>query len=228
MKDEKLKLIYIIVSTIIAVLLLYISDQILMLPYTWKVVIKLLLFTIIPLGYLLTTHHNVIQESIENLKEIKNIKMSITLGIVVFAIIIVIYAIVKQYIHIDILIQEFEGKYKISKDNIIYYGLYMTFINSLLEELFFRGFIFLNIKKLNYKKCAYIISSLAFAIYHIANFQNWFSVTLFLLASAGLFIGGIIFNYLDDKPNTFFNSWFVHICADLAIILIGFRLFEII
>jgi membrane protease YdiL (CAAX protease family) len=78
---------------------------------------------------------------------------------------------------------------------------------------------------LGYKKTGYITSSLLFALYHIANFQNWFSPVLYILAIVGLFLGGTIFNFLDDKDNTFFNSWFVHICADLAIVFIGYLIF---
>jgi hypothetical protein len=39
-------------------------------------------------------------------------------------------------------------------------------------------------------------------------------------------MGGIIFDYLDDKENTFMNSWFVHICADVAIVVIGLYIFN--
>jgi len=191
------------------------------------VILKLFLFSIFPIIYILKTGDNVVKDSIINKKRSKLFSLSTFLGIIIFVIIIISFNFLKQYIDIPQLVGEFEDKYKINKTNIVYYGLYITFINSLIEEFFFRGFIFLNIKKLKYKKLAYIISSLAFAIYHIANFQNWFSIGMFLFVSVGLFIGGCIFNYLDDKQETFLNSWFVHIAADLAIILIGFKIFEV-
>lgn len=228
MKHQKAMLSYIILLSILTIALLYVCDQVLTVSYNAKIAIKLILFTVGPVIYICKTDYNFFKESICNVRKINNMKTSIILSVLVFTIIIIAYIIVKQYVDIDILIDEFENKYKINKKNIVYYGLYITFINSLLEEAFFRGFIFLNLKKLGYKKWAYIASSLAFSIYHIANFQNWFSWQAFLLACMGLFIGGTIFNYLDDKPNTFLNSWLVHICADLAIILIGFRIFEIV
>ncbi|MCG8484399.1 MAG: CPBP family intramembrane metalloprotease [Clostridia bacterium] len=228
MKHQNAMGITIIFITILTVALLYLCDQVLTLSYNAKIVIKLILFTCGPFLYIRKADYNFFKESIYNVRKINDLKVSLIFGVLVIIIIAMAYITVKQYIDIDTLIHEFENKYKINKQNIIYYGLYITFINSLLEEAFFRGFIFLNLKKLGFKKWAYIVSSLAFSVYHIANFQNWFSWQVFLLACTGLFIGGTIFNYLDDKPNTFLNSWFVHICADLAIILIGFRIFEII
>jgi membrane protease YdiL (CAAX protease family) len=130
--------------------------------------------------------------------------------------------------NIEVLIFEFEEKYKINKLNIVYYGIYLALINSLLEEFFFRGFIFLSLKKIGMKRVAYLTSSIAFAIYHVGNFQNWFNIWVFVLATTGLFIGGMIFNYLDDHENTFLNSWYVHICADLALVGIGLSIFQVI
>ncbi len=82
--------------------------------------------------------------------------------------------------------------------------------------------MFLNIKKLGYKKLGYILSSLLFAIYHISNINGWFTGFTFVLSLIGLFIGGVIFSYLDDKKDTFLNSYIIHICADLAIVIIGY------
>lgn len=226
-KSKNKRIMFVLLSALITIILLYIVDQILLLNYITKTGVKFFLFTIFPTIYILKTKENFFKESIKNRGKISKINLSVIIGIAVFLIIIIAYIVLKQYIDVNLLVDEFESKYKINKNNIIYYGLYLAFINSLLEEFFFRGFIFLNLKKLKLKKLAYFISSAAFAIYHIANFQNWFSIELFLFVTIGLFIGGYIFNYLDDKQNTFLNSWFVHICADLAIVIIGFRIFGV-
>jgi membrane protease YdiL (CAAX protease family) len=200
-----------------------------MVSYNAKIVIKILTFLTFPMIYISMTKDNVIKDSMENTKQnyrkLKIKSVSTILGILLFLFLLGIYFIFKGFLDMDAIRLDFENKYKITKDSLLYYGLYMSFVNSLMEEFFFRGFIFLNMKKLGYKKTGYITSSLLFALYHIANFQNWFSPILYILAIAGLFVGGIIFNFLDDKDNTFFNSWFVHICADLAIVFIGYMIF---
>lgn len=226
MKNKKL--IYIIVTTFITIILLYIADQILHLNYLSKVLVKLILFSLFPIVYVLRTGENFIKDSFVHEKKGFGVKLSHILGILVFIILIATFYLIKQYMNIDILISEFELKYKINHSNILYYGIYLAFINSLLEEFFFRGFIFLNLKKLGMKRMAYLSSSIAFSIYHVGNFQNWFNIWVFVLATTGLFVGGIIFNYLDDKEHTFLNSWFVHICADIALVGIGLSLFKVI
>lgn len=226
MKNKKLS--YIIITSIITIILLYVTDQVLQLSYISKVFVKLVVFTLFPFGYIRMTRDNFLKDSLMSKRRKLRSNKSHVLGIVIFVTIIVVYHFIKQYIDIETLVLEFEQKYRINKDNILYYSIYLTFVNSLLEEFFFRGFIFLNLKKIGMKSVGYIVSSLAFAIYHVSNFQNWFNIGVFVLAIIGLFVGGMIFNYLDDEENTFLNSWFVHICADLAIVLIGFSIFKVI
>jgi membrane protease YdiL (CAAX protease family) len=228
----KKNLIYLIVTSIFAVIFLYVFDQVLTLSYMSKIALKMALFAIFPMIYTIKTGENVLKSSIANIKINKprnqRLNVGVILGAIIFIIIIATFIFMNQYIDSSQLILEFQEKYKINKSNIIYYSFYLVFINSFLEEFFFRGFLFLNIKRLGLRKTAYAFSSLLFAVYHIANFQNWFFVAAFILALAALFVGGYIFNYLDDKQETFLNSWFVHICADLAIVLIGLYIFGII
>lgn len=222
------KSLYIISTALITIVVLYLVDQILHLSYISKVLSKILLFSLFPFIYVRITHDNFIKTSLICVKKRFHLKISHILGFCIFIILIIVYNLIKQYLNLDVMIYEFEEKYKINKTNIIYYGIYLTFINSFLEEFFFRGFIFLNLKNLGIKRIAYFTSSIAFSIYHISNFQNWLNIWIFALATIGLFIGGMIFDYLDDKENTFINSWFVHICADLAIVGFGLRIFKVI
>lgn len=228
----KKNLIYLIATSIFAIIVLYFFDQVMPLNYLSKIALKLALFTIFPVIYTMRTGENVLKSSIENIKASKfkprRLNVGAILGVLIFVALIVTYIIMKHYIDSDQLVLEFQEKYKINKSNIVYYSFYFVFINSFLEEFFFRGFLFLNIKRLGLRKTAYVFSSLLFAVYHIANFQNWFSLPVFILALVGLFVGACIFNYLGDKQETFLNSWFVHICADLAIVLVGLYIFEVI
>ena len=53
---------------------------------------------------------------------------------------------------------------------------------------------------------------------------GWFSPVLFLLALTGLAAGGMIFNFLNEKAETIYCSWLVHMFANFAINTIGFLL----
>jgi len=121
-----------------------------------------------------------------------------------------------------------ENNLGVTKDNFLFVALYITSINSLLEEFFFRGFSFLSLKEVSSRKIAYIFSALAFAIYHVAIMNNWFTPPLFILLIVSLFIAGLLFNYLNERFNNIYVSWIVHMSANLAINTVGFILFGII
>ncbi len=128
----------------------------------------------------------------------------------------------KKQINMDVIFLELATKSKITSTNYLIVTTYFTFAYSFLEEFFFRGFIFTNLNKMGYKKVGYIFSSLLFALYHIGIFKNWFSIELILLCILGLFITGIVFNYVDTKLDNFLNSWAIHSLDNLKIVIIGY------
>ena len=105
--------------------------------------------------------------------------------------------------------------------NFLYVSLYISLVNSLLEELYFRGFLFLNLKKEVGSRFAYLFSAGAFALYHVAMMIGWFEPMLWLLVMAGLFAGGMIFNWLNEKLGSIYPSWLVHMFANFAINTVG-------
>ena len=105
---------------------------------------------------------------------------------------------------------------------------YITLCNSFVEELFFRGFAFLALERAVGRRFAYAFSAAAFSVYHAAILDGWFSPLIFVLMLAGLFAGGLIFDFLADKSRTVYPSWFLHMAANLGINTIGLILFGII
>jgi membrane protease YdiL (CAAX protease family) len=112
--------------------------------------------------------------------------------------------------------------------NFIPVALYISFINSFLEEFFFRGFAFLALLKTTDKKVAYAFSATAFALYHVAIMIGWFSLPLMALLILSLLFAGFLFNYIDEKKGSILPSWIVHISANFAINAIGFILLGIV
>lgn len=220
----KKKIAFIISLTFFTVLMLYFIDQIMQMTYVNKTAIKLVFLLLIPSIYVFITKDQFLSKSIRK-PILANKKSTLFISSIVFFGIIGLFFIFRNQFNTATLIMELEEKYKINSSNFIYYGLYIIIFNSFIEEFFFRGFIFLNFKNFGHKKLGYAISSLAFALYHISIFQNWFSISIFVLSLIGLIAGGLLFDYLDDLTDSFINSWLVHLSADLAIILIGFYLF---
>ncbi len=220
---------YIIVTSLVAFIILYLVEQVFVVDYITKTIAKLILFTGIPYIYLKFVEKSSVKDGLTLKKvQISTVKLGLILGTLSFVVIIAAYFMLMEYIDFNVIVQELQSKSKVTPSNFIFVGLYITFGNSFLEEFFFRGFIFLNLFNQGSKKLAYIYSSVLFGVYHIAIFKTWFNPLLIGLALLGLISVGIIFNWIDTKTENFINSWLVHILADSAIIIIGMKMFNMI
>ena len=113
----------------------------------------------------------------------------------------------------------------VRRENFLWVALYISFVNSLLEEFFFRGFGFLLLRRYLPRRPALGLSCLAFALYHVAMTLGWYGLPVQLLTLAGLALGGWIFCRLDEHSGSLWLSWVVHLGANLATNAIGFLLF---
>lgn len=214
---------YIIISAILCAGMLFVIEQVLLADYLTKTISKIILFTLSQIILIKGIRKTSFKEGL-NLKLVdkKTAAMGIGLGILAGAILIGAFLLFKKLINLDVIFLELEAKSKITAANYLLVTTYFSFGNSFLEEFFFRGFIFLNLYKMGYKKLAYIFSAGLFSLYHIGIFRGWFRIEIFLLCLIGLFVTGVVFNYVDTKSENFLNSWAIHIIADVAIVIIGY------
>ncbi len=194
--------------------------------YLIKSAIKILLFLLVPVIYSLFDKEIRLFSVFKPTKQ--GFKTALLLSLPLYLLIIGAYLLLKNVFDFSTITTALTGDVGVNRDNFIFVALYISFINSLLEEFFFRGFIFLQLKKIIKIYPAHILSALLFAVYHIAIMSGWFSVPIFILAMAGLFAGGIIFNLLNSKFNNIYTSWLVHMFANFAINTVGLLLFGII
>lgn len=212
---------------LISILLMYFIEVIMSTGYIEKSVIKIVLFLIVPITYTL------FDDTIKvggyfKIKSGKRLGYTFLLGISIYLGILGAYFILKNFIDLSNIMEMLDKKARVDKDNFIWIALYISFVNSLLEEFFFRGFIFLNLKKISGRKFAYLVSALVFSVYHVAIMGSWFNPIIFIVAMMGLFIGALIFNYLNEKEENIYNSWIVHMMANLSINTVGLMMFGII
>ncbi len=104
------------------------------------------------------------------------------------------------------------------------FGFYMFIINSLIEEFYWRYFVFNGLKiKFSYI-LAGIIGSIGFTLHHIIILSQYFSISLTIILSSIVCIAGFIWCMTLQKSNNIIGPWISHIIADLIIIIIGYRL----
>ena len=154
----------------------------------------------------------------------KGLFVALSLGAVIYGVILGGYFLLKDVFDFGSVATSLSENAGVDASNFLFVSLYISFANSFLEELFFRGFIFKNLKKHSSVAFAYAFSSLAFALYHVAMMIGWFSLPLTALIIVGLAAGGVIFNYLSERFGTVFVPWGAHMFANFAINTIGFIL----
>lgn len=195
--------------------------------YFLKIPIKILFFLALPLLFFAKN-----KEVFKEFKKIFVFKKSgllkaFLLGVGVYAIILGGYFLTRNVIDFSNVTSSLTEGMGITAKNFIYVSLYISLMNSFLEEFFFRGFGFITLKKYTSRRIAYIFSSTLFAVYHVGMLVGMFNFWVLLLLLGGLIIGGCIFNYLNESNDNIYPSWFVHMFANFAINTVGFILFGV-
>ncbi|MBE6053965.1 MAG: CPBP family intramembrane metalloprotease [Clostridium sartagoforme] len=217
----------IILIVLLGCLIMAFVDSVIRPEYLIKSFIKIILFSIMPFIY--SRYDKELNlSSLFKIKSKKEIIIAILSGGAIFIFILGAYFIIGNFFDFSNVTSSLSNNLGINNNNFIFVAIYISFINSLLEEFFFRGFAFLKLKEVATRKFAYIFSSLAFAFYHVAMMIGWFDISLFILTIVGLFVGGLIFNYFNEKYKNIYVTWLIHMFANFAINYIGFMLFNMI
>ncbi len=218
---------YAVLSVALSTLLMCVVDGIISPPYLYKSLIKIVLFLLVPLICFLLW-----KDKSEHLRRLflpqkRSFLIALSLGAAVFAVILGAYFALRSFVDFSGIRDSLTGGIGVTADNFIYVALYISFVNSLLEEFFFRGFAFLLLRQEVGRRFAYLYSSALFAFYHVGMTSGWFNPLIGLLCMLGLFVGGCIFNFLNEKWGSIYPSWLVHMFANFAINTVGLILFGI-
>lgn len=219
---KKRSLWQILLLTVFCCAVMTVVDGVIRPAYAVKSAIKILTFGALPAALCLRNRQLRFFSWLRFEK--KGFGVALVLGIGVYAVILGGYFLVSNFFDFSSIVDSLSQNAGVTKDNFLYVSLYISFVNSLLEELFFRGFVFGNLKAVSGRKLAYCFSAGMFALYHTAMMAGWFSPWLFLLVMAGLTVGGALFNWLNERTGTLYCSWLVHMAANFAINTVGFLL----
>ncbi len=216
---------YVAAATVLGCAVMAIVDGVISPTYAVKSAVKIVLFAGLPIVFALCFDKDALRSILLHRK--KGIILSLLIGMAIYAFIVGGYFALRGVFDFSAVTSSLTSGEGVTRDNFLYVAAYISICNSLLEELFFRGFAFHTLNKYMNRGIAYVFSALSFAVYHVAIMSGWFSPLLFVLLVAGLFAGGVIFNYLDEKTGSIYPSWIVHMFANLATNTVGCVLFGI-
>lgn len=193
--------------------------------YLTKSIAKWLLFVGVPVLYLTKFRD---RNMLPSLKPDRNkLFLAFGLGLVVYGFILGGYFIFRSIFDFSNIVGDLEKGEGINRSNFIYVAIYISFINSLLEEFFFRIFIYFHLKQWIGQKYAMFLSAITFSLYHVAILDSWFSPFFTALLIFGLLVAGYIFIWINEKTESVYSSWIIHMFANFATNTIGLLLFGI-
>lgn len=206
-------------------LLIFIIDKVIMPSYIVKSAFKILIFIGIPAVYSIITGRKVFRGLFSGKA---GFLKPAALGIAVYVLMIITFYLVSGFIDLENIRIRLSTNLEVDRRNFIYIALYISIINSLLEEFFFRGIAFIKLREISGRSYSYILSAGSFAAYHVAILEGWADKIIVILAIILLFISGLFFNYINERNNDLKYSYLVHMFANFAINTIGLHMYGMI
>lgn len=188
-------------------------------PYAIKSLTKVLCFLAVPAAYCLLAKETPADALNLPLRKLPGLLL---IGGAIYLVIMLAYAVSSRFFDYGALVANLSGDQNVAGDSFLPVALYISFVNSLIEEVMFRLFGFLLLSRYASRRFAYLFSSIAFAVYHIGMIGQSFPPLLLVLSLLGLAAGGLIFDYVDERYRSMYCSWFIHMFADFAIMTIWF------
>ncbi len=220
MKMSRYNLFFCVLILATACSVMGVVDAIIQPGYAVKSAVKLAVFLILPFVY---SRYNKSFKPAAVLKPSKRgLLLAVGIGIAVYAVVIGAYFMFRNIFDFSSMTDSITASTGVNKNNFIFVAIYISFVNSFLEEFFFRGFAFLHLSQLINKRLAYVISAGVFAAYHVSMMLGWFDVGVVGICLVGLFVGGVIFNRFAEKQGNIYLSWLIHMFANFATNTIGF------
>ncbi len=105
-------------------------------------------------------------------------------------------------------------------------GFFYALCHSLLEEYYWRWFVFRELRSVSSLPTAILVSSVGFMSHHVlvlATFFGWSSPATWLF-SCCVAIGGAVWAWLYERSQSLVGPWASHCLVDAAIFLIGYDL----
>jgi len=112
------------------------------------------------------------------------------------------------------------NRWNLDSGNLLVFLFMMIVGNSILEEIYWRGYIFSRLKKLTSPRNTVILTALFYTSYHLITTVTLFSAAQGLLLSSAIFLAGIFWAYLRIRYESIIPAVASHLLADLGLMLI--------
>lgn len=104
------------------------------------------------------------------------------------------------------------------------FALFLSLVNSLVEEYYWRWFLYGRLRLVVPGWRAHVLAGAAFAAHHVVIATQFFPGALGVVLGASVGVGGAIMSLLYERQGTVAGAWACHLVVDLAIMAAGHAL----
>ncbi len=104
------------------------------------------------------------------------------------------------------------------------FSVFLSVVHSLIEEFYWRWFVFGLFNKVYASGFAIGVSAAAFASHHVIITGQLFNWPLGIICGAGIAAGGVVWAWLYHKTGSLLAPWISHAIVDFAVMAIGYRI----
>jgi uncharacterized protein len=161
-----------------------------------------------------------LKKSIGFIKNVDAIKIGLLSGVISLITIILFFLLFKNSVININEITTLLSSWNIKKNHILLLLFIMIFANSVVEEIYWRGYIFSRMQNNFNALNTIIISSLFYASYHFITTANLFSIPIGVFFTIIIYCAGLFWGWLKNKYESLYAPIISHFLADLAIMII--------
>lgn len=104
------------------------------------------------------------------------------------------------------------------------FALFLSVIHSLIEEYYWRWFVFGHLREVLTTSSAHVLAGLSFAAHHVVVATQFFPIGWGVLLGGLAGAGGILWSLMYEKQQTLMGAWICHLIVDLGILAIGHKI----
>ncbi len=150
----------------------------------------------------------------------------VVIGLLMFCVILAAYSLfLSHWINVADVREKIQKIANINQDTFKFGGFYFIFVNALIEEYFWRWFIFSRCEEVVPGKVAVLFSALFFMVHHtigLAVLTNW---RVALVGSLAVFVAGALWSEYFRRHRSIWSNYFSHAIADLALHFVAWQVF---
>ncbi len=104
------------------------------------------------------------------------------------------------------------------------FALFLSFVNSLVEEYYWRWFLYGGLRRGLPGWRAHALAGAAFAAHHVVVMTQFFPGAAGVVLGGAVGAGGVVMSLLYERQGSLAGAWVCHLIVDLAIMGVGYRI----